>query len=208
MSLGLNGIVAFAEDFPKAQCPAKLTDNAFLPCGEKFLAPKAVGTKLVDYKGQQLPSDGSLLDLLSEDRAIRSENGLLETTMNIVSGTSDNPMLVGSKPYKLITYSGESRLGGIVASYNSMFPNPTLVVEPGGTIRFNILDKRLPISQLQNTSKSFDPTDPVPVNSNIHYHGVLVSPAGQADNVYRTFLPGNKYLSEINIPDNHDKGIN
>lgn len=128
--------------------------------------------------------------------------------MNIVSGTSDNPMLVGSKPYKLITYSGESRPGGIVASYNSMFPNPTLVVEPGDTIRFNILDKRLPISQLQNTSKSFDPTDPVPVNSNIHYHGVLVSPAGQADNVYRTFLPGNKYLSEINIPDNHDKGIN
>ncbi|MCH7518550.1 MAG: hypothetical protein IH964_05920, partial [Candidatus Dadabacteria bacterium] len=117
-------------------------------------------------------------------------------------------MLVGSKPYKLITYSGASRLGGIVSSYNSIFPNQTLVVEPGDTIRLNIEDKRLPISELQDTSESFDPTDPVPVNSNIHYHGVLVSPAGQADNVYRTFLPGNKDLSEIKILDNHDKGIN
>jgi FtsP/CotA-like multicopper oxidase with cupredoxin domain len=204
----LIGNQVLAEDYPKPQCPAELTDNAFLPCGENFLAPKAVGEKLADYKGQQLPSDGPVVDLLSEKWAIRSKDGLLETNIDFVSGTGENPMMVGSKPYRVITYSGPSRLGGIVSSYNSIFPNQTLVVEPGDSIKLNIDDKRLPISELQDTSESFDPTDPVPVNSNIHYHGVLVSPTGNGDNVYRSFLPGNEYVSEIEIPLNHDRGVN
>ncbi|GJM15978.1 MAG: hypothetical protein DHS20C13_13050 [Thermodesulfobacteriota bacterium] len=200
--------IVYAQDYPKAQCPAKKTDNAFLPCKEKFLAPKAIGSQLVPYTGQELPSDGPLLDLFSEKWAINSKDGLLEATFNLVSGTADNPMLVGSKPYKVITYSGPSRLGGIVSSYNSLFPNQTLVAEPGDTIRLHINDKRLPLSELQDQTESYDPTDPVPVNSNIHYHGMLVSPTGNSDNVYRTFLPGGKYVSEINIPDNHDQGVN
>ncbi len=204
----MSNLNTYAEDYPEARCPAKTSDNAFLPCGEKFLATKAVGSSLVPYTGQNLPSDGPLLDLLSEDRSLRSENGLLESTFTLESGTADNPMLVGSKPYKVITYSGPSRLGGVVSSYNSLFPNPTLMAEPGDTIRLNILDKRLPEDKLQDTSESWDPTDPVPVNSNIHYHGVLTSPTGNGDNVYRSFFPGGKYVSEINIPENHDRGIN
>lgn len=197
-----------AEDYPEPQCPPKKTDNAFIPCGAKFLAPKAVGEKLVEYKGQELPSDGPLIDMLSDKWALKSKDGLLEAEMNYVSGTAENPMLVGSKPYKVITWSGPTRLGGVVSSYNGLYPNPTLFVQPGDTIKLNINDKRLPIDQLQDTSESFDPTDPVPLNSNIHYHGVLVSPTGFGDNVYRTFLPGNSYVSEVYIPPNHDRGIN
>ncbi|MEQ9620036.1 MAG: multicopper oxidase domain-containing protein [Deltaproteobacteria bacterium] len=208
LSLGFFGTESRAVDFPEARCPAQPSDDAFLPCGETFLMQPGVGSSLVPYRGQSLPSDGPLLDLLSEARSVRSENGLLESTFTLTSGTADNPMMVGSKPYKVITYSGPSRLGGVVTSYNSLFPNPTLIAEPGDTIRLNILDERLPEEKLQDTSQSWDPTHPVPKNSNIHYHGLLVSPTGNGDNVYRSFLPGGDYVSEINIPENHDRGVN
>jgi FtsP/CotA-like multicopper oxidase with cupredoxin domain len=42
--------------------------------------------------------------------------------------------------------------------------------------------------------------------TNIHYHGLHVSPLGDGDNVFRTFLPGKTYHSAIDIPHDHNVG--
>ena len=197
-----------ANGIAEPQCPPKTTDRAFLPCTEKFLAHAGIATPLVPYAGQALPSDGPLLDIFAEDRSIRSVDGVLETPFEILSGTPEKPMKMGSKPYELVSYNGPFRLGGIITSYNGIFPSPTLVTQPGDTIRLKISDKRIPDAVQQASELSFDPTDPIPQQSNIHSHGLLVSPTGQSDNVYRSFLPGNDYLTEIKIPATHDQGVN
>jgi hypothetical protein len=147
--------------FTQARCPAQQGDAAFLPCAEMFFAHSAVGTSLVPYAGQDLPSDGPLLDLLSGDRAVRAVNGLLETTLTVTSGTPQTPVRVGSKPYPVITYQGASRLGGIAAGYDGMFPARSLVAEPGDTVRLTILDRRVPGEVIQKSPTAFDPTNPV-----------------------------------------------
>jgi suppressor of ftsI len=43
-------------------------------------------------------------------------------------------------------------------------------------------------------------------DTNIHYHGLHVSPLGESDNVFRDFTPGSKNNSVVDIPPDHDVG--
>jgi len=72
--------------------------------------------------------------------------------------------------------------------YNGMINGPTLALAPGDKLRVT----------LDNATK--EPT-------NIHYHGLHVSPSGDGDNVMRHFDPGSTNVSEITIPDDHDTGL-
>jgi suppressor of ftsI len=42
--------------------------------------------------------------------------------------------------------------------------------------------------------------------TNIHYHGLHVSPRGRSDNVFRTFRPGQTVKSIVHIPTDHSPG--
>jgi FtsP/CotA-like multicopper oxidase with cupredoxin domain len=42
--------------------------------------------------------------------------------------------------------------------------------------------------------------------TNFHFHGSHVSPAGNSDNIFRIFEPGQSYEIEIAIPDDHPRG--
>ena len=64
---------------------------------------------------------------------------------------------------------------------------PTLHVSPGDTLK-TVVDNR--------TSEM----------TNIHFHGMHVSPKGKGDNVLRTFHPGTKSHSAIQIPLDHEPG--
>lgn len=80
--------------------------------------------------------------------------------------------------------------GSQVASipYTENFTGPTLMVKPGDTLRI----------QLDNDSGQ---------ETNIHYHGLHVSPKGKGDNVFRTMETGSTYTSVIRIPKNHETGL-
>jgi suppressor of ftsI len=71
--------------------------------------------------------------------------------------------------------------------WNGALVGPTLHVYPGDT--------------LDVTFKNDTDED-----TNIHYHGMHVSPLGEGDNIFRTFRPGGTYHSQIQIPANHDVG--
>lgn len=73
-------------------------------------------------------------------------------------------------------------------AYNGQIPGPRLEVKPGDTVRI----------RFQNNL-----TDP----TNIHYHGLHISPTGSADNVFRSIANGEKATYEFSIPKQHPGGL-
>lgn len=73
-------------------------------------------------------------------------------------------------------------------TYNGRYVGPTLNVHPGDRIELTIK------SQL-------------PDETNIHFHGMHVSPAGISDNVLRRFMPGREYRVSVKIPHDHPNGL-
>lgn len=72
--------------------------------------------------------------------------------------------------------------------YNEMFNGPTFQVQPGDTLRVT----------LDNGTDE---------HTNIHYHGLHVSPSGDGDNVLRMMDPGTVNVSQIEIPADHETGL-
>lgn len=64
---------------------------------------------------------------------------------------------------------------------------PTLHVRPGETIEVIFRNA-------------------TPETTNIHYHGLHVSPKGHSDNVFRTFRPGTTVRSKVTLPKTHSPG--
>jgi FtsP/CotA-like multicopper oxidase with cupredoxin domain len=76
------------------------------------------------------------------------------------------------------------RVGGrsvIGRAYNRSFPGPTLRLSPGDTLRLTLVNKlRTP--------------------TNMHFHGMHVSPSGRSDNVLRTVAPGTTARYVVHVP--------
>jgi FtsP/CotA-like multicopper oxidase with cupredoxin domain len=84
----------------------------------------------------------------------------------------------------------EIELGGaptVATVYNGSFVGPTMRVRPGDRIEL----------ALNNTLE--EPT-------NIHFHGLHVSPAGDADNIFLHIEPGATQQYVVDLPDNHPTG--
>ena len=75
-----------------------------------------------------------------------------------------------------------------VSSYNGTFSGPTLVARPGD---------RLDLT-LQNR---------IDTPSNLHFHGLHVSPRGHSDNVFLDIPPGYDFRYNVQIPADHPSGL-
>ncbi|MCU1451209.1 MAG: multicopper oxidase type 2 [Acidimicrobiales bacterium] len=71
--------------------------------------------------------------------------------------------------------------------WNGQLIGPTIHVKPGGKIQVTFKNK-------------------MDQDTNIHYHGLHVSPLGESDNVFRDFKPGSTNTSVVDIPPDHDQG--
>jgi FtsP/CotA-like multicopper oxidase with cupredoxin domain len=87
--------------------------------------------------------------------------------------------------------------------YEGSVPGPTLRLQPGDTLRIELINDLPPNS------------DPLPAahdlphhfnTTNLHTHGLHVSPAGIADNIFRAMEPGQRYEIEVAIPEDHTQG--
>jgi suppressor of ftsI len=75
--------------------------------------------------------------------------------------------------------------------YNGLYMPPVLKVQPGETIRLRLINGR----------KS-------PLPTNVHYHGLGVSPKGNGDNVFIEVDPGAPpFHYNIPIPNDHPQGL-
>ena len=84
----------------------------------------------------------------------------------------------------LVPYNGGKRWA---LTYNRSLPAPTLVAYPGDTL--NIL--------LKNSTG---------LPTNLHTHGLHVSPAKNGDNQLVKIMPGESFQYAIKIPKNHKSG--
>ena len=102
---------------------------------------------------------------------ISSVNGVLEITYD----AEVSPAEVDGQPF-------------MSAQYNGMLAPPTLMVNPGDTIRLtlnNFLD----------------------MMTNVHYHGMNVSPLSPSDDVFIMITPNSGFEYEVVIPENHAEGM-
>lgn len=117
---------------------------------------------------------------------IYSKDGYLETTLDVRFGRHN----IGGCPTKLRNYNG--RLVG-----------PTLRVKPGDTLLVRLTNSLPPETEPppedHNIPHGFNIT-------NLHTHGLHVSPAGNSDNVMLTIKPGQKFDYEIKVPRDHPPG--
>jgi len=83
------------------------------------------------------------------------------------------------------------------------FIAPTIEARPGETVRMRLNNRLAP----QPGCKPDDINIPHCFNStNLHSHGLWVSPSGNSDNVLLTIRPGVKFDYEYAIPDTHPAG--
>lgn len=98
----------------------------------------------------------------------------------------------------------------VLRSYNGELTGPTLRVKPGDKLRV-LLSNKLPVN----------PDDPLPMNfnlntphepntTNLHTHGLHVSPQNNSDNIFVEIPPnpptGTDFQYEYNIPADHPPG--
>ncbi|MFM7246241.1 MAG: multicopper oxidase family protein [Actinomycetota bacterium] len=134
---------------------------------------------------------------------------------------STHPSMGGQLSVTLTARLTETIIGGRPARsqvYNGQFPGPTLVVSPGDTLRVH-LRNRLNPDYLPYGASSEDPapifpgqpyagfTQPLGNPTNLHVHGMHVSPKSPSDNVLLNINPGEDYRYRYEIPADHPSGL-
>ena len=80
-------------------------------------------------------------------------------------------------------------------SYGGMVPGPTLRLRRGELLKLKLINHL-----------SEDPED-VTSGTNLHVHGLHVSPLGRGDNIFVHVMPGAERDYEYRIPENHQAGL-
>jgi L-ascorbate oxidase len=121
--------------------------------------------------------------------------------LNIVytDGTLYNPATGRADKVRLRSYTGTD------TDPKTPFASPTIEVSPGDTVRIT-LNNKLPADP-SCTDWQGDVNEPHCFNgTNLHAHGLWVSPTGNSDNVLLSINPGVSFQYEYNIPPDHPAG--
>ncbi len=121
--------------------------------------------------------------------------------LNIIytEGKLYNPATQGEDKVRLRSYVGTD------VDPNRPYVAPTIEVSPGDTVHIS-LNNKLPTDP-SCTNSTGDVNTPHCFNgTNLHAHGLWVSPAGNSDNVLLSINPGVSFQYEYNIPADHPAG--
>ena len=91
----------------------------------------------------------------------------------------------------LVARETEVRLGDVKingATYDGLYGGPVLRVQPGDLLHVRLANE-------------------LPQPTNIHFHGLLVSPRGHGDNSMHMVAPGTSWDYDIRIPANHPPSV-
>jgi len=124
---------------------------------------------------------------IPQPNSVRSVRGLLTDTLTLKES--------------LVSAAGRTFTA---ATYNGRVPGSIWRVYPGDTLRIRLNNQLPPNSDQDSTDQG---NYPQRVNTtNLHTHGLNVSPKGSSDNVLRSILPGESFDYEIIVPKNHSSG--
>ena len=165
------------------------------PAGETFGNPPVLNTSTA-------PRAGSLL-LRQPQAAPRPHSGQLrnyDLFVTFTDGFIRNPAQGRPDPVRLRSYRGTD------VDPSHPFVAPTIEATPGDTVRIK-LQNQLPADPDCNNQAQADINNPHCFNgTNLHSHGVWVSPSGNSDNVLVSINPGVSFEYEYNIPADHPAG--
>jgi FtsP/CotA-like multicopper oxidase with cupredoxin domain len=125
----------------------------------------------------------------------RSRRRVLDVTLTAVPGVVD---IGAARPVTTHTYDGG-------------LPGATWEIDPGDTLRIDLVNDLPPLPPDGHEGHEGHTTDldrPHEwTSTNLHTHGMHVSPAGDGDNVFVTVEPGGRHHYEIEVPRDHPGGI-
>jgi FtsP/CotA-like multicopper oxidase with cupredoxin domain len=168
----------------------------------------AAAVALSTSASTQDPSAGQTGAPFEEPEVRRSQNGVLQTSLDLRFATRR----VAGRTIEVPTYEGT-------------VPGPTFRLRPGDTLRIHYTNNlRFPPSILDKIAKSPMPAMPGMAGgghgdadhgdprmgmllSNIHTHGLQVSPSDNADNPFLLFKPGETFDYEIRLPKDQPAGL-
>jgi FtsP/CotA-like multicopper oxidase with cupredoxin domain len=84
-----------------------------------------------------------------------------------------------------VTVSGRK---ATALSYNGSLPGPTLRLRPGDRLQVKLVNR-------------------LAAPTNLHVHGLHVSPEGHGDNVFVAVQPGESFAYDYQLPDDHPPGV-
>lgn len=87
-------------------------------------------------------------------------------------------------------------------TYAGTIPGPTMRVKPGDKLEIELVNQ-LPPNPKAGRMGAFPHHQ---YTTNLHTHGLKVSPQGISDNIFRQMDPGTTNLISIKIPQSHDSG--
>ncbi|PUA28356.1 MAG: hypothetical protein B0W54_18010 [Cellvibrio sp. 79] len=92
-------------------------------------------------------------------------------------------------------------------AYNGKFIAPAVIMNPGQTVRFNLMNN-LPVPKVNCARADMNtPAPPTCFNeTNLHSHGLWISPTGNSDNVLLSIDPDVAFEYEYNVPADHPAG--
>lgn len=130
------------------------------------------------------------LEEMKQPRIIKSKDKVLAVTLTAIRS---NVVDMGAKDLvKTYTFDG-------------VVPGHTWEINPGDTLKVHLKNK---LPALPKRTDPFDMNRPHDwTTTNLHTHGLHVSPEGIADNIFLKILPGESQRYEIPVPDDHEGGI-
>ena len=146
----------------------------------------------VDRVSKALRSGTNLLTAGAEAEAIQAGNEIYYILpIKYTEGTINNP--------------ATGKLDKVnLRSYGDRFLAPTIVMKPGQTVRIS-LSNRLPAEP--DCAEGKETNQPHCFNTtNLHSHGLWVSPTGNSDNVLLSIKPNVDFEYVYNVPEDHPTG--
>ncbi len=126
---------------------------------------------------------------LPQPKVLRSEHGILALTLTCT------PAMVDMGVAKLVsTYT-----------YDSVVPGYTWEIDPGDELRIHLVNNLPPLDHEHD--KMFPNRPHHWTTTNLHTHGLHVSPAGNGDNPFLEVPPGGSLDYEIAVPNDHTGGF-
>jgi FtsP/CotA-like multicopper oxidase with cupredoxin domain len=126
--------------------------------------------------------------------------------LNATGNSSALTLSIGFARYQLYNPSTDSFDTVNMRSYNGCPFGPTISINPGAQLTINLVNN-LPAESAATCPPNPDHSKPHCFNTtNLHTHGLHVSPSGSADYVLRSVPPGSRFNYQFDIPASHPAG--
>ncbi len=185
--------VLFLSGLVLSPAVAQETDNLF--ANPPSLPQVAPAEEAATTPG--LPRARSALSLATTPQPHAGRERAFDLSIDLKNGTLYDPSQRRNQKVSLRGYIGTD-------VKSDAFVAPQIDVTPGDTVRITLHNK---LKGSEGCTGGAEPDKPHCFNgTNLHSHGLWVSPAGNSDNVLLSLNPGTSFQYEYNIPADHPAG--